>query len=59
VVAFAQPFAERTRALLDDPDELDRLLARGAERAVAVAAGTLHAAFERVGFLLPAVPARV
>jgi tryptophanyl-tRNA synthetase len=59
VVAFARPFAERTRALLDDPGELDRLLARGAERAVAVAAGTLQAAYERVGFLPPAVPARV
>jgi tryptophanyl-tRNA synthetase len=59
VVAFAEPFAARTRALLDDPAELDRLLADGAERAVAVAAGTLQAAYERVGFLLPSVPARV
>jgi tryptophanyl-tRNA synthetase len=59
VVAFAEPFAARTRALLDDPAELDRILAAGAERAMAVAQTTLRAAFERVGFLLPAVPARV
>jgi tryptophanyl-tRNA synthetase len=59
VVAFAEPFAARTRALLDDPAQLDRILAAGAERASAIAARTLHAAYERVGFLLPAVPARV
>jgi tryptophanyl-tRNA synthetase len=59
VVAFAEPFAARTRALLDDPAELDRILAGGAERAIEVAARTLHAAYERVGFLLPAVPARI
>ena len=29
VVAFAQPFAARTRELLDDPAELDRILAQG------------------------------
>jgi tryptophanyl-tRNA synthetase len=50
-VAFAEPFAKRTRELLDDPAELDRILAAGAERAGAVAAGTLAAAYERVGFL--------
>jgi tryptophanyl-tRNA synthetase len=50
-VAFAEPFAKRTRDLLDDPAELDRILAGGAERAGAVAAATLAAAYERVGFL--------
>jgi tryptophanyl-tRNA synthetase len=56
VVAFAEPFARRTRELLDDPAELDRVLAVGAEKARAVAADTLAAVYERVGFL-PAAPA--
>jgi tryptophanyl-tRNA synthetase len=55
VVAFAEPFARRTRELLDDPAELDRVLAVGAEKARAVAADTLAAVYERVGFL-PAAP---
>ena len=53
VVAFAEPFAARTRELLDDPAELDRILAVGAERARAVASQTLATAYERVGFLPP------
>jgi tryptophanyl-tRNA synthetase len=51
VIAFAQPFAARTRELLDDPAELDRILARGAERARAVAGPTLADAYAKVGFL--------
>jgi tryptophanyl-tRNA synthetase len=51
VVAFAEPFAKRTAALMDDLGELDRILAVGAERAGAVAEATLRAAYERVGFL--------
>jgi tryptophanyl-tRNA synthetase len=51
VVAFAEPFAARTRELLGDPAELDRILAGGAERARAVAATTLAEAYRRVGFL--------
>jgi tryptophanyl-tRNA synthetase len=51
VAAFAGPFAARTRELLSDPSELDRILARGAERAAAVANPTLHAAYDAVGFL--------
>ncbi len=54
VVAFAEPFAKRTRELLDDPAELDRLLAAGAERARAMASRTVEQAYERVGFLPPA-----
>jgi len=53
VVAFAEPFARRTRELLDDPAELDRILAAGAAQARPVAAATLETAFERVGFLRP------
>jgi tryptophanyl-tRNA synthetase len=55
VIAFAQPFASRTRQLLDDPAELDRILARGADRARAVAGPTLADAYANVGFLPPAV----
>jgi tryptophanyl-tRNA synthetase len=55
VVEFAQPFAARTRQLLEDPAELDRTLARGAERARSVAAPTVADAYAKVGFLPPAV----
>jgi tryptophanyl-tRNA synthetase len=51
VVEFAEPFAKRMNALLDDPHELDRILAAGAERAREVASVTLSAAYDRVGFL--------
>ncbi|MDP9094484.1 MAG: tryptophan--tRNA ligase [Actinomycetota bacterium] len=56
VVEFAEPFAKRTNALLDDPDELDRILAAGADRAREVASATLSTAYDRVGFL--AAPGR-
>ncbi len=51
VVAFVEPFALRTRELIGDPAELDRLLATGAEHAGAVASATLATAYDRVGFL--------
>ena len=54
VVAFCEPFAARTRELLADPAELDRLLAIGAERAQQVAAATVAQVYDRVGFLAPA-----
>jgi tryptophanyl-tRNA synthetase len=57
VVAFVEPIAKRTRELLDDPAELDRILADGATRAATVAAPTLQKVYERVGFLPPARPA--
>ena len=53
VVAFVEPFAARTRELLGDPAELDRILAAGAEKARAVAAPTLESAYAAVGFLAP------
>jgi tryptophanyl-tRNA synthetase len=53
VVAFSEPFAKRTRELLDDPAELDRILAHGAAEARVVASPTLDLAYERVGFLRP------
>jgi len=55
VVAFAEPFTARTQELLDDPAELDRILARGAERARAVAGPTVDLAYGAVGFLRPAL----
>ncbi|MFB4305838.1 tryptophan--tRNA ligase [Actinomadura sp. GTD37] len=45
------PIRERTRKLLDDEEHLDRLLARGAERASAVAVRTMETVRERVGFV--------
>ncbi len=55
VVALAEPFAARTQELLDDPAELDRLMAAGAERARAVAAETVALTYDRLG-LVPAQP---
>jgi tryptophanyl-tRNA synthetase len=51
VLAFAEPFQVRVAELLDDPAELDRLAAVGATRARELAAPTLAAAYDRVGFL--------
>jgi tryptophanyl-tRNA synthetase len=48
---FVRPIQRRVAGILDDLAELDRVLAVGAERAEAVAAGTLAQAYERVGFL--------
>jgi tryptophanyl-tRNA synthetase len=56
VVAFAEPFAKRTRELLDDVAELDRILAEGTDRARVVAEHTVALAYDRVGFL--AAPAQ-
>ncbi len=48
---LVRDFGARTRALLDDRAELDALLARGAERARAVASPTLELVYERSGFV--------
>ncbi|MCT1607824.1 tryptophan--tRNA ligase [Nesterenkonia massiliensis] len=52
-IAVAQlgPIRDRAFQLLDDPAELDALLAKGAAKARAVAAETLATAYERIGFL--------
>ncbi len=52
VVAFAEPFQARVAELLADPAELERLMAVGSEKARAVAAETLAAVYERVGFVV-------
>jgi tryptophanyl-tRNA synthetase len=51
VADFVGAFGDRTRALLDDRAELDRILARGADQARAVAAPTLDLVYERSGFV--------
>ncbi|MFI1378946.1 tryptophan--tRNA ligase [Embleya sp. NPDC020886] len=53
LVEFVEPFQERVRTYLDDPSELDKVLARGAEKARAVASETLAKTYDRVGFLPP------
>jgi tryptophanyl-tRNA synthetase len=54
VVAFAEPFGKRMAELMADPAEIDRVLARGADRARPVAAQTVKDVYERVGFVPPA-----
>ncbi|MFD9816704.1 tryptophan--tRNA ligase [Streptomyces sp. NPDC059080] len=53
MVDFVTPFRDRTQEYLDDPATLDAILAKGAEKARAVAAETLATAYDRLG-LLPA-----
>ena len=53
VVALFAPVRERYADLIADPAELDRVLARGAERAREVAARTMQDVRERVGLLAP------
>ncbi|MBO3740497.1 tryptophan--tRNA ligase [Actinoplanes flavus] len=53
LVAFVKPIQERTRLYLDDPAQLDKVLAVGAEKARAVSAATLATAYRNVGFLSP------
>jgi tryptophanyl-tRNA synthetase len=54
LVEFVTPFQERVQSYLDDIAELDKVLARGAERARVVAAETLSVVYDRIGFLPPA-----
>jgi tryptophanyl-tRNA synthetase len=51
VVEAVTPFRERMTELLDDPAELDRLLARGAERASGIASVTSARVRDAVGLL--------
>ncbi len=55
VVDMVTPFQATVRGYLDDPAELDRVLAVGAERARAIASRTLATVYDRIG-LLPAGP---
>lgn len=51
VVAAFEPVRTRTLELLDDPAELDRMLAGNAERAAEIAEATLAKVYDRIGFL--------
>jgi tryptophanyl-tRNA synthetase len=51
VVGTFGPIRERALELLADPAELDRILARNADRAASIADATLARVYDRVGFL--------
>jgi tryptophanyl-tRNA synthetase len=51
VVGTFGPIRERTLELLDDPAELDRMLAVNADRANEIAEATLARVYDRIGFL--------
>ncbi len=53
VVEFLRPIQQRTNTYLEDPAQLDKLLAIGAEKARTVAAATLGTVYDRIGFLAP------
>ena len=51
VTGTLDPIRARAQELLDDPAELDRLLARGAEKGREITVRTLAEVYERMGFL--------
>ncbi|MBA4083447.1 tryptophan--tRNA ligase [Janibacter terrae] len=51
VVAALEPYQQRMAELMDDPAELDNILAKGAARAREVAAATRDRVYDRVGLL--------
>jgi len=51
VADFVTPFRQRALEILDDRHELNGILADGAQRARAVAAPTVAAAYDRMGFV--------
>ena len=53
VVSAVEPFQRRMRELLDDPAELDRILAAGAAKAGPISAATLARVKDRLGLLPP------
>jgi tryptophanyl-tRNA synthetase len=54
VIELLEPFQTRFRELREDPGELQRIFALGAEKARAASAPTLEAMYERMGFVPPA-----
>jgi tryptophanyl-tRNA synthetase len=55
VVEFTAPLRERVQVYLDDPAELDVVLATGAAKAREVAGATLATVYDKIGFLPPAM----
>ena len=53
VIDALSPIQQRYYEFMDDPTELDRMLARGAESAAAVATPKMDEIKQRVGFTLP------
>ena len=51
VIAAIEPIRERTQELMADQNELDRLLADGADKANALAEETLAKVYDAIGFL--------
>ena len=51
VVSQIEPIRNRAEVLLSDPAELDRLLAKGADKANEVAEQTLAKVYDRIGFI--------
>jgi tryptophanyl-tRNA synthetase len=51
VIAAIEPIRERTQELMSDQNELDRLLAEGADKANEVAEATLAKVYDAIGFL--------
>jgi tryptophanyl-tRNA synthetase len=51
VIDYVSPFRERTFELLAEREELDKVLAEGAELANTVAEATLREVYDRIGFL--------
>jgi tryptophanyl-tRNA synthetase len=56
VVEEFEPVRYRTRELLNDPVELDRILATSADRATAIAEETLQRVYDRIGLLRKFTP---
>jgi tryptophanyl-tRNA synthetase len=56
LVEFVTPIQERVRSYLDDTAELDKILARGAERAREVTSVTLARAYDKIGFVPASMP---
>jgi len=51
VIAVIEPIRERATELLENPDELDSLLASGSARANELAEATLASVYDRIGFI--------
>ena len=51
VLAYAEPYQAQVNALLGDRAELERIMADGAAKATAVAAQTMKAVYDAIGFV--------